>query len=112
MLIPGDGRLPTRTRLWRFSGRVAATQSGHRALRKTGRSTSVSSCGPAAQRSRRRAACGPSAALRGGPPSEPDGSRAPAQKNVGRTFTRDVLRAFIAQSTHIDVIQEMLPGTE
>ena len=79
---------------------------------KTGRSTSVSSCGPAAQGSSRRAACGPSAALRGGPPSEPDGSRAPAQKNVGRTFTRDVFRAFIAQSTHIDVVQEMLPGTE
>ena len=62
------------------------------------------------------AADGPQAArllaLRGGSPSEPDGSRAPAQKNVGRTFTRDVLRAFIAQSTHIDVVQEMLPGTE
>ena len=48
----------------------------------------------------------------GGPLSEPDGSRALAQKDVGRTFARDVLRAFIAQSTHIYVIQEMLPGTE
>ncbi len=45
-------------------------------------------------------------------PSEPDGSRALAQKDVGRTFARDALRAFIAQSTHIDVVQEMLPGTE
>ena len=40
------------------------------------------------------------------------GSRALAQKDVGRTFARDVLRAFIAQSMHIDVVQEMLPGTE
>src|SRR5882762_3493346 len=47
-----------------------------------------------------------------GPPSEPDGSRAFAQKDVGSTFARDVLRAFIAQSTHVDVVQEMLPGTE
>src|SRR5881396_4088073 len=39
-------------------------------------------------------------------------SRALAQKDVGRTFARNVLRAFIAQSTHIDVVQEMLPGTE
>src|SRR5216684_5866811 len=41
-----------------------------------------------------------------------DGSRALAQEDVGRTFARDALRAFIAQSTHIDVVQEMLPGTE
>lgn len=47
----------------------------------------------------------------GGPPNEPE-SGALAQKGVGRTFTREVLRAFIAQSTHIDVFQEMLPGTE
>src|SRR5712692_9991713 len=47
-----------------------------------------------------------------GPPSEPDGSRALAQKDVGRTFARNVLRAFIAQGAHIDVVQEMLPGTE
>jgi hypothetical protein len=47
----------------------------------------------------------------GDPPNEPE-SGALAQKGVGRTFTRDVLRAFIAQKTHIDVFQEMLPGTE
>jgi hypothetical protein len=44
--------------------------------------------------------------------SPPDGSRAFAQKDMGRTLARNVLRAFVAQSTHIDVIQEMLPGTE
>jgi hypothetical protein len=44
--------------------------------------------------------------------SEPDGSHTLAQKDVGRTFARDVLRAFIAQSRHIDVVQEMLAGTE
>ena len=48
----------------------------------------------------------------GGAVSWRDWSRALAQKDVGRTFARDVLRAFIAQSTHIDVVQEMLPGTE
>src|SRR5882762_11018037 len=42
----------------------------------------------------------------------PDGSRALAQKDVGRAFARNVLRAFIAQGAHIDVVQEMLPGTE
>src|SRR5258708_6896939 len=39
-------------------------------------------------------------------------SRGLAQEHVGRTLARDALRAFIAQSTHIDVVQEMLPGTE
>src|SRR6266446_4969318 len=39
-------------------------------------------------------------------------SRALAQEDVGRAFARDVLRAFIAQATHIDVVQQMLPGTE
>src|SRR5438552_1843887 len=39
-------------------------------------------------------------------------SRALAQKDVGRAFARDGLRAFIAQAAHIDAIQEMLPGTE
>src|SRR5436309_3867819 len=39
-------------------------------------------------------------------------SRALAQKDVGRAFARDGLRAFIAQATHIDAVQEMLPGTE
>src|SRR5213593_1750836 len=32
-----------------------------------------------------------------------------AQKDVGRAFARDQLRAFVAQSAHIDVVQEMLP---
>src|SRR4029077_1890526 len=36
--------------------------------------------------------------------------RALAYKDVGRAFARDVLRAFIPQSTHINVVQEMLPG--
>ena len=39
-------------------------------------------------------------------------SRAFAQKDMGRTFACDVLRAFIAQSTQIDVVQEMLAGPE
>src|SRR5216117_2912825 len=39
-------------------------------------------------------------------------SRALSQKDMGRTFARNALRAFIAQSTHIDVVQEMLAGTE
>src|SRR5881394_4181822 len=39
-------------------------------------------------------------------------SRALAQKDVGRAFTGDVLRAFIAQSPHIDVMEEMLSRTE
>lgn len=43
---------------------------------------------------------------------KPDGSRALAQKNVGRAFARDILRAFMAQSAHIDAVREMLPGTE
>lgn len=43
---------------------------------------------------------------------EAGASAALAQKDVGRAFARDVRRAFIAQSTHIDVLQEMLPGTE
>ena len=46
----------------------------------------------------------------GGPTGEQ--SRALVQKNVSRTFTRDVLHAFIAQSTHIDIAQQMLSGTE
>jgi len=41
---------------------------------------------------------------------EPDGSRVLAQKDVGRTFARDVLRAFVAQRVHVDVVQEMLSG--
>src|SRR5712671_470539 len=49
------------------------------------------------------------AGLCGNPPSD---SRALAQKDVGRAFARDVLCAFIAQSTHIDGVQKMLPGTE
>jgi hypothetical protein len=48
----------------------------------------------------------------GAPPSEPDRSGALAQKDVGRTLASDVLRALIAQSTHIDVFEEMLSGTE
>ena len=43
---------------------------------------------------------------------ETDGSRALAQKDVGSAFTRDVVNAFIAQSRHIDVVQEMFPGTQ
>src|SRR5258708_29136969 len=39
-------------------------------------------------------------------------SRPPAQKDVGRTFARDGLGAFIAQSAHVDALQEMLPRTE
>jgi hypothetical protein len=39
-------------------------------------------------------------------------SRGLAQKDVGRTFARDGPRAFIAQSTQIDAVQEMLPGAE
>src|SRR5476649_622764 len=35
-----------------------------------------------------------------------------SQEDVGRTFARDVLRAFIAQCAHIDAVQEMLAGTE
>src|SRR5260370_34755643 len=35
-----------------------------------------------------------------------------SQKDVGRAFARDRLRAFIAQGAHIDVVQEILPGTE
>ncbi len=31
---------------------------------------------------------------------------------MGRTFARDGPRAFIAQSTQIDAVQEMLPGAE
>src|SRR5260221_13933602 len=44
--------------------------------------------------------------------ASPSESRALAQKDVGRAFARDVLCAFIAQSTHIDGVQKMLPGTE
>ena len=40
------------------------------------------------------------------------GLRALAQKDVSRTFARHILGAFIAQSTHIDVVQEMLSGTK
>ena len=40
-----------------------------------------------------------------GQPGEPDGSCVLAQKNVGRTFARDALRAFVAQSAQIDVPQ-------
>jgi hypothetical protein len=40
------------------------------------------------------------------------GSHALAQKDMGRMFARDVLCAFEAQSTHIDVVQDMLPGPE
>ncbi len=48
----------------------------------------------------------------GGPPNEPDGLRTFVQENVSGTFARDVLDAFIAQSTHINVVQEMLCGTK
>jgi hypothetical protein len=44
--------------------------------------------------------------------SDSDASRALTQKDVSRTFSRNVLHAFIAQNAHIDVFQEMLPGTE
>jgi hypothetical protein len=47
-----------------------------------------------------------------GAPSGLSGLDALAQKDVGRTFARDVLRTFVAQSTRIDVVQEMLPRTE
>jgi hypothetical protein len=39
-------------------------------------------------------------------------SRTLAHEDVGRTITCDEFRAFIAQSMHIDVVREMLPGTE
>src|SRR3989454_884575 len=42
----------------------------------------------------------------------PDSSRAPAQEDVGRSFARDGLHDLVAQGTHIDAVQEMLPGTE
>src|SRR5437588_4720621 len=45
---------------------------------------------------------GPNRRWQEGPPGE---SRALAQKDVGRTFARDVLPALIAQRTHIDVVQ-------
>src|SRR5216683_88122 len=35
-----------------------------------------------------------------------------AQKDVSRAFARDMLRAFIAQSARVDVLQEMLSGSE
>jgi len=43
--------------------------------------------------------------LLGGPPCEPDGLSTLAQKDVSRKFTRDVVGTFIAQSSHIDVVQ-------
>ena len=72
--------------------------------------TSEISGGPAAQCSSRRGAWSPSAALRVYVAHRP--SRALAQKDVGRTFAREEFRTFIAQRMHIDVVQEMLPGTE
>ena len=39
-------------------------------------------------------------------------SRALAQKHVGRTLAREVARAFIPASAHIDAAQKMLPATE
>jgi hypothetical protein len=35
-----------------------------------------------------------------------------AQKDMGRPFARDMLRASIPQRTHVDIVQEMLPGAE
>src|SRR5438093_12486190 len=35
-------------------------------------------------------------------------SRALAQEDVGRSLARDVLRAFIAQGAHVDVVQALL----
>jgi hypothetical protein len=35
-----------------------------------------------------------------------------AQKDVSRSFARDVFRALITRSTHIDVVEEMFSGTE
>src|SRR5256714_10046625 len=57
----------------------------------------------------------PAAAVRPGSaaPARVDcGSGPLAQEDVGRAVARDVLRAFIAQGAHVDVVQEMLAGTE
>src|SRR2546430_3466048 len=57
----------------------------------------------------------PAAAVRPGSaaPARVDcGSGPLAQEDVGRAFARDVFRAFIAQGAHVDVVQEMLAGTE
>jgi hypothetical protein len=43
----------------------------------------------------------------GDPLSDADVSGALAQKDVGRTLARNILRAFMAQGTHIDLVQEM-----
>src|SRR5258705_7212411 len=43
---------------------------------------------------------------------EPDGSRALAQNDVHRALARDVLPAFVAHPTHVDIVQERLPGAE
>jgi len=43
---------------------------------------------------------------------DPRRSRTLAQKDVGRTLACNMLLAFVAQSMHIDVLQQMLPGTE
>jgi hypothetical protein len=48
---------------------------------------------------------GPLQRLLGGPPCELDGLRTLAQKNVSSKFARDVVSTFIAQSSHIDVLQ-------
>jgi hypothetical protein len=40
-----------------------------------------------------------------GPPCELDELSTLAQKDVSRKFTRDVVGTFIAQSSHIDVVQ-------
>jgi hypothetical protein len=50
--------------------------------------------------------------LRAEPSSASNGSRALAQEDVGRTFARDGLRAFITQGTHIDVVQQMFAGAK
>src|SRR2546423_12216402 len=57
----------------------------------------------------------PAAAVRPGSaaPARVDcGSGPLAQEDVGRAVARDVLRAFIAQGAHVDVVQEMLAETE
>src|SRR5262245_64994999 len=40
------------------------------------------------------------------------GSRALAQKDVGRAFARDRFRAFVSQRAQIDAVQEMLSRSE
>jgi hypothetical protein len=48
---------------------------------------------------------GPLQRVLGDSPCELDGLRTLAQKDVSRKFARDVVGTFIAQSSHIDVVQ-------